>query len=112
MGCARPDPRGIVLENGSASQQQDPSRTWTKYREFLGGVADGAKCDEYQLAQAVRFFEDLTKIRSGLEMSALGLILDRPKLQEALAKWDEWYSRHGASIRWDPNTHRYTADSS
>jgi len=81
-----------------------------KYRDFLGRVVRGGRCDEYQFAQAVEFFEELTKIRVGLEMSALGLILDRPKLEETLGKWDEWYSEHAKDIRWDPPSHRYTAD--
>jgi len=80
-----------------------------QYRDFLGRVVQGGRCDEYQLSQAVSFFEDLTEIRVGLHMSEFGLILDRPQLREALGKWDEWYSEHAKDIRWDPSLHRYTA---
>ena len=75
-----------------------PEDTWRQFRAFLDAVARGATCDSWQLQRSVAFFEIVTGMESGLDGTALGLVLDRRQLAEDLESWDAWHSANSADF--------------
>lgn len=85
------------------------SQAWSCYKSYLLQISDGALYTQAQLQEAVGFFERLTGISSGLIGSWGGIVMNRAELGCAIQRWDEWYSVHHDSIRWDPESEEFTS---
>ena len=106
-GCVRQDLRLIRLPVTETEHSGGATAVWREYRQFALGMAHGDIYDQYQLTSVISFFEGLTGIEAGQEISGLGYTLDRKRLEEAIGKWDVWFKDNGGRVVWNQARKRY-----
>jgi hypothetical protein len=81
---------------------------WPQLEAVLAASSDNRWPSSFD--RSIGFLETNTGIRSGLEMTFTGYMMDHQKLRHATERWATWFIRNYPYLYWDPAARRFRID--
>jgi hypothetical protein len=102
--------RPVLASDTDASNWSGIGECWWPKLDVVLSVSSGGATPQSELVPAIGFLEANTGIRSGLEMTFVGYVLDRQVLHKSFRRWFDWFVDRYPYLYWDNERHVFLVD--